>query len=390
MRRKNKGDYTESDKAKEKLTEGREELHDALAYMDKIKVQMADWHGNTTEFFEEVTSEYSRKAEELSNAGELVPVSKAKALFNMLPSLIKREDPTKKRFGRMLNRLVNDAENIYGGLRTKLNEYQVNFNETDKLNETLIKDSKKYVVDIKTHDVDKKELDEALGTLEKRLGEMVSKGEKGEDYLNTKEEILKTKRVLEEVTRKRSSAINKYNNTLNILDALEGFRDENKVMISEGEKLHDTLKTNIDSLSPMFDQISSSADLVEFQNKALDAYDMLKKTFNPAMIAITAVSKGVSKVATERMGESFIEQDTINAVKAITHEHKKELDERREGEDELVKQILSGNSGTAGENTPDDTLVMNENEEGVYEEKTSEEEDKDGASGANKKEKTKE
>lgn len=347
-------------KAKEKLTEGRKELTEALQYMNKIKTNVAKWQDDTKDFFEDVTDTYKAKVEELesSNPNEVRAVTKARAMWSALPSLIKREDPTKKRLGRILNGLVNDADKIYKGLDTKLNEYQERFDDLDTLTGDLITDSKDYRVIIEQTDKKKKELEKELSQLEEKLGKKTDKDSK---YLELRQEKLEKTRLLETVSKERSSALNKYQQALNILDALESFRDENQIMLSEGRNLHETLETNLESLRPLFEQISSSADLVEFQRKALDAYDMLKKTFNPAMIAITAVSKGVSKVATERIGDRFIEQGTIDVVKQLTHEHKKELGERDKKEDEVIEEILGRKQPTKSK-----AVVLEQGEDGTF------------------------
>ncbi|MBL7100575.1 MAG: hypothetical protein ISS23_01330 [Nanoarchaeota archaeon] len=346
--------------AEKRLSEGREELNQALGYMNKIKTEIAQWHGNTREFLEEVTDEYARNAEEMEDRGEIAPIGRAKALWNLLPTLIKKEDPTKKEFGKMLDNLVRDAGGIYEGLDGKLDAYGKKFDETDKLNEKLIDDSQRHLTAIEKFNTRKEELDNGLGSLNEKLSAPETiKGSK--EYLTLRKEILNKKRDLEEVSKQRSMALTKYNSAINILEALDGFRDENQIMLSEGRKLHDTLQTNIDTLKPLFHNISSSASLVEFQREALGAYEMLKKTFNPAMIAITAVSKGVGKVASECIAEDFIEEGTINSVKALTEGHRKELDERTAQEDEVVKEVLG-----ASKKEKEKVEVLTQDEDDVY------------------------
>ena len=322
--------------AQAKLSEGRKELSEALAYMNEIKMSVSEWQADTKDFFDEVKDTYEMKKEELEKTS-LPVISTLKAMWETLPALFRKEDPKNKRFGRVLNSLVRDADNIYKGLEGELERYEERFEEIDGLTGDLIKEAKVYRQGIEEFNSNKKEFEKQLGDLELKLKE---KKEQDEAYLELKGEILETKRTLEGVRKERSSALNKYQQTMNILDALEGFRDENQILLSEGRNLHETLETNLNSLRPLFDHITASADLVDFQRKALDTYDMLKKTFNPAMIAITAVAKGVSKVAAEKQGEKFIESSTIEAVKQLAYKHKEEIEQRSKQEDELIEELL--------------------------------------------------
>lgn len=322
--------------AQTRLSEGRKELSEALAYMNEIKMSVASWQADTKDFFDEVKDTYETKKEEIEKTS-LPVISAIKAAWETLPSLFRKEDPKNKRFGRVLNSLVRDADTIYKGLEGELNRYEERFDEIDGLTGDLIKEAKVYRQGIEEYNTNKKELEKQLGDLEIKLKQMT---DKDEAYLELKEEILEAKRALEGVRKERSSALNKYTQTMNILDALEGFRDENHILLSEGRNLHETLETNLNSLRPLFDHITASADLVDFQRKALDTYDMLKKTFNPAMIAITAVAKGVSKVASEKQGEKFIESSTIEIVKQIAYQHKAEIEKRVQQEDVLIEELL--------------------------------------------------
>lgn len=359
--------------AKKKLSEGRKELGEAIGYMNQIKTDVAEWQQDTKAFLEEVVDAYKNKAEELEHQGSNTAVSRVRAIWETLPALFRKEDPTKKRFGRVLNGLVSDAEKVYTGLDTELGRYEERFQEVDELTGKLIQDSKTYRTNLEEYNSRKTELEKQLSTLEEKLSE---KKIKDQEYLGLRQGVLEKKRELEETRKIRSSLLNKYQQALNMLDAIEGFRDENQVMLSEGRNLHETLETNLNSLKPLFEQISSSADVVEFQRKALDAYDMLKKTFNPAMIAITAVAKGISKVATERMEEKFIEDDTIQAVRALTSAHKKELAERTLREDRLIAGIIS-------QKEEPDTIVLEQDKDGTYKASG---EDKAGEEGTEKKE----
>ncbi|MBM3199794.1 hypothetical protein FJZ53_02565 [Candidatus Woesearchaeota archaeon] len=344
-------------KAQTKLSEGRKELTEALEYMNQIKVSVAQWQNDTKDFFDEVKDVYETKKEDIEKKSHLPVIASIKAAWETLPSLFSREDPTKKRFGRVLSTLVRDADHIYKSLDGELNTYEERFEEVDTLTGDLIRDAKVYRQGIEDFNTQKKDLETQLTGLETKLKEMT---DKNEAYLELKEEILNMKRALEGVRKERSSALNKYQQTMNILDALEGFRDENQILLSEGRNLYETLETNINSLRPLFDNITASADLVEFQRKALDTYDMLKKTFNPAMIAITAVAKGVSKVAAEKQGEKFIESETIEVVKQIVHKHKEEIAQRVEQEDKLIEDILGK------KDEKEDVSEMEQDENGAY------------------------
>ncbi len=340
-------------KAQAKLSEGRKELSEALEYMNSIKTDIAQWQNDTKDFFDEVKDVYESKKEEVEKTSHLPMIAPIKAMWETLPSLFKREDPTKKRFGRMLNSLVRDADNIYQGLETELDHYEERFNEVDGLNDTLLEEAKVYRRGIEEYNSQKKEIEKQLGALEEKLK---AKTEKDEAYLDMKKEILDVKRALEGVTKERSLSLNKYQQTMNILDALEGFRDENHILLTEGRNLHQTLETNLESLRPLFDNITASADLVDFQQKALNTYQMLKDTFNPAMIAITWVAKGVSKVAAEKAGEKFIESDTINAVKQLVYETKEDIKQRQKREDDVIEELL-------GKKVKDNALEMKEGED---------------------------
>jgi len=349
--------------AKGTLSEGREELREALKYMNEVKKKASTWHNDTQSFLQDVTQEYQAKAEELEATSSKPKVlSKIRAAINTLPALINREeDPTKRRFGKVLNTLVYDAEDIYGSLDVHLCIYEKRFEKVDELNGSLIKDLKKYSEGLEESNKGKKKLDKRLKTLEEKLLRHREKGTTGRAYLSTQEEILEKKRELEEVSAKRTLLLNKYKGAVNILETLSDFRDEQKIMLTEGRNLYESLKTNIESLKPLFDQIATSADLVEFQNKASEAYEILKDTFNPAMIAITAVSKGISKVATEQMGEKFIEDKTMEAVRYLTDGHKKELEKRSEKEDMAIDDILK-NKGFQD----DDDITLELQEDGKY------------------------
>jgi len=342
--------------AQTRLSEGRKELNEALAYMNEIKMSVATWQSDTKDFFDEVKTTYETKKEEIEKTS-LPVISTLKAAWETLPSLFHKQDPKNKRFGRVLNSLVRDADNIYKGLGGEIDRYEERFEEIDGLTGDLIKEAKVYRQGIEEFNSNKKELEKQLSGLELKLKEMK---QQDETYLELKEEILETKRVLEGVRKERSSALNKYQQTMNILDALEGFRDENQILLSEGRNLHETLETNLNSLRPLFDHITASADLVDFQRKALDTYDMLKKTFNPAMIAITAVAKGVSKVAAEKQGERFIESSTIEVVRQIAYKHKEEIDQRVKQEDELIEEILKGKT------KKEDVIDLGRDENGSY------------------------
>ena len=328
-------------RTKNKLSQGRQDLEEALQYMNKIKTKVAAWHGNTKEFFEEVTNEYEIKAKKMeNNSGEMTAYNKFKAFCSTLPGLpglVNKQDPTRKRLGNMLDILVNDAENIYSNLNTKIGDYQSDFEDVDTLFDELISNSKKYVSEMEEQDQLKNQHEGALQDLETQL---TASNKQTSDYLDIKKNIIETKRQLEEASRLRSSALNKYNNGLNLLEALESLRDESVIMLSEGKNLYETLQNSVESLKPLFDQVTSAADLAEFQVKALEAHDMLKDTFNPAMIAITAVARGVSKVATERIGENFIEDETIETVRALSYDHQQEMGKRRAQEDKLVDKII--------------------------------------------------
>ncbi len=357
---------TTETRVKDTLSEGRQELEEALEYMNKVKTKVATWHGNTKEFFEEVTNEYEIKARKMEkNNGDLKTYDKFKAFFSTLPGLAKRQDPTRKRFGKMLDTLVNDAEGIYSNLNIKIEDYHSDFKDVDTLFGDLIKDSKKYVSEMGKQDQFKKQYEGALQDLETQLA---ASDKQTTDYLDIKKTIIKTKRQLEEASRLRSSALNKYNNGLNLLDALESLRDESVIMLSEGKNLYETLQNSVESLKPLFDQVSSAADLAEFQVKALEAHDMLKDTFNPAMIAITAVARGVSKVATERIGENFIEDTTIEVVRALSDDHRQEMQRRHVKEDTLIDNIInSQDQGYKPKRLEEQIIDIGKNESGIFE-----------------------
>lgn len=371
---KNAQDYTPSteEKVKHKLSKGREELVAALKYMNQIKTKVGTWHGNTREFFDEVASEYDAKAKKLEEetSTELTTYDKFKAFCSTLPILAtKKQDPTKRRLGKMLDTLVSDAEDIYSNLNGKITDYESNFEKVDDLFDDLIGNSKKYMTTIQEQDILKTKYEGELASLETRLE---AGGRQATDYLDIKKDMIAKKRKLEEASRLRSSALNKYNSALNMLDALDSLRDESVTMLSEGKNLYETLQSSVDSLKPLFDQISSAADLAEFQVKALEAHDMLRDSFRPAMVAVTAVAKGVSKVATERIGEKFIDDKTIEAVKALSYEHQQEMGKRRTEEDKLIEDLMK-NQTSKPKQIEEGITNLEMNSDGTYESKKDEE-----------------
>lgn len=374
-RNKKKGNYGEGDSlisdVNETISEGKKELDEAVRFMNKIKIRISEYHGNKESFFEEVAEDYSRRAEEYeSGSDQPKSVSKLRALVDVfLPVVVggKGPDPTKKKFGKILNTLVADAEDIYGHLDGKLDEHEERFNKIDNLTDGLLLKLKKYRKDVEDYDAQKTQYERELKTLQKKLS---TKKTTGQAYLDLQGNILTKKRELENAQRQRTLAINKYNNTNNIFETLGSLRDGNRILLDEGKILQDTLETNIDTLKPLFDQISSSADLVEFQQKALEAEEMLRDTFNPTIQAIAMMSKGITKTAIERSGQKFITDDTIESVKLITDAQKEEIEEhRKKKEDEMRDEIL----GKKSPKEDADVVVLEENEEGTFEENTAEE-----------------
>lgn len=324
-------------RAQEVISEGRKELNEATNYMDQIKTKVANWQAGTKDFFGEVTDTYEAKKEEIERTSSLPIIASVKAMWETLPSLIRREDPKKKRFGRVLNSLVSDADRIFKGLGDHLDEYEERFDEIDKTPSAMINEAKEYRKGIEEYNNQKKDLEKQLGELELKLSHMV---DRDEEYLKLRGQVLDMKRNVESVRKERSSALSKYQQIMNNLDAIEVLRDEYQILLSEGRNVHETLETTLESLRPLFDHITASADLVEFQRKALDTYEMLRETFNPAMIAITAVAKGVSKVAAETKGQLFIKPGTITAVKQLSYEHKGEIKQRDVQEEEYIEELL--------------------------------------------------
>src|SRR4030042_1250119 len=93
---------TKSDQAQIRLTEGRKELKESLAYMNQIKVSVANFQNDTKSFFDEVKDVYDSKKEEIEKASTLPVIASIKAAWETFPSLFHREDPTNKRFGKVL------------------------------------------------------------------------------------------------------------------------------------------------------------------------------------------------------------------------------------------------------------------------------------------------
>lgn len=346
------------DKAKGAVSKGRQELEEAKARFNRIKGEIADWDKSKQDLFEEVTQTYNAEARKLrGEEEETTALVKVKAFWNTLPALVNREDPKRKRFGSLLRTLVNGADDIYGVLGKTVNDYEEKFEKVDEENENLLENAKTALGEIKAYDKQYKELKKGVYSLEKRIAGKITE----EKRIELRKELLNKKREFNEVERERSSAIGHYTTSKNILEAIEGIRDGQQTIISEGKHMHDNLQTNMDSLRPLFDMIISGVDVVEFQNEAMKTWDMLKGAMNPAMGAAALMSKGMSNILTERMGEKFITDETITAVKAITYEHKLDLETgRRAKEDAMVEEILGNTEKTKK------GVVLEKGKDGVY------------------------
>ena len=324
------------------LSEGRRELDESLQYMDKIKTKLNSLQINTKDIFEKFTQVYESKAREIEeDSTELTQYDKVKAFFSTLPGFAKRDDTPETMFGNMLDALVEEADNEYSKLEKRLKKSGKILESVEEQLDNLIINSKKYGDEMRTYNQDRKNYENKLQDLEAQLADLDNQNI---DYLDIKQDIIETKRGLEKTNRLRSSALNKYNNALNLLDALECFRDENVIMNADGENVYELLVNSSNSIKPLFNMISSSANLADAQVNALKAHDLLKEIFNPAMIAVTAVAKSISKVATERMKEKMIVEPTIDVVRGLSYEHKKEIKERYIEEDMLVDRILNNHA----------------------------------------------
>ena len=324
------------------LSEGRRELDESLQYMDKIKTKLNSLQINTKDIFEKFTQVYESKAREIEeDSTELTQYDKVKAFFSTLPGFAKRDDPPETMFGNMLDALVEEADNEYSKLEKRLKKSGKILEIVEEQLDNLIINSKKYGDEMRTYNQDRKNYENKLQDLEAQLADLDNQNI---DYLDIKQDIIETKRGLEKTNRLRSSALNKYNNALNLLDALECFRDENVIMNADGENVYELLVNSSNSIKPLFNMISSSANLADAQVNALKAHDLLKEIFNPAMIAVTAVAKSISKVATERMKEKMIVEPTIDVVTGLSYEHKKEINERYIEEDMLVDRIINNHT----------------------------------------------
>ncbi|MCK5629912.1 MAG: hypothetical protein KAI26_04810 [Nanoarchaeota archaeon] len=324
------------------LSEGRRELDESLQYMDKIKTKLNSLQINTKDIFEKFTQVYESKAREIEeDSTELTQYDKVKAFFSTLPGFAKRDDTPETMFGNMLDALVEEADNEYSKLEKRLKKSGKILEIVEEQLDNLIINSKKYGDEMRTYNQDRKNYENKLQDLEAQLADLDNQNI---DYLDIKQDIIETKRGLEKTNRLRSSALNKYNNALNLLDALECFRDENVIMNADGENVYELLVNSSNSIKPLFNMISSSANLADAQVNALKAHDLLKEIFNPAMIAVTAVAKSISKVATERMKEKMIVEPTIDVVTGLSYEHKKEINERYIEEDMLVDRIINNHT----------------------------------------------
>lgn len=324
------------------LSEGRRELDESLQYMDKIKTKLNSLQINTKDIFEKFTQVYESKAREIEeDSTELTQYDKVKAFFSTLPGFAKRDDTPETMFGNMLDALVEEADNEYSKLEKRLKKSGKILESVEEQLDNLIINSKKYGDEMRTYNQDRKNYENKLQDLEAQLADLDNQNI---DYLDIKQDIIETKRGLEKTNRLRSSALNKYNNALNLLDALECFRDENVIMNADGENVYELLVNSSNSIKPLFNMISSSANLADAQVNALKAHDLLKEIFNPAMIAVTAVAKSISKVATERMKEKMIVEPTIDVVRGLSYEHKKEINERYIEEDMLVDRIINNHT----------------------------------------------
>ncbi len=324
------------------LSEGRRELDESLQYMDKIKTKLNSLQINTKDIFEKFTQVYESKAREIEeDSTELTQYDKVKAFFSTLPGFAKRDDTPETMFGNMLDALVEEADNEYSKLEKRLKKSGKILESVEEQLDNLIINSKKYGDEMRTYNQDRKNYENKLQDLEAQLADLDNQNI---DYLDIKQDIIETKRGLEKTNRLRSSALNKYNNALNLLDALECFRDENVIMNADGENVYELLVNSSNSIKPLFNMISSSANLADAQVNALKAHDLLKEIFNPAMIAVTAVAKSISKVATERMKEKMIVEPTIDVVTGLSYEHKKEINERYIEEDMLVDRIINNHT----------------------------------------------
>ena len=324
------------------LSEGRRELDESLQYMDKIKTKLNSLQINTKDIFEKFTQVYESKAREIEeDSTELTQYDKVKAFFSTLPGFAKRDDTPETMFGNMLDALVEEADNEYSKLEKRLKKSGKILESVEEQLDNLIINSKKYGDEMRTYNQDRKNYENKLQDLEAQLADLDNQNI---DYLDIKQDIIETKRGLEKTNRLRSSALNKYNNALNLLDALECFRDENVIMNADGENVYELLVNSSNSIKPLFNMISSSANLADAQVNALKAHDLLKEIFNPAMIAVTAVAKSISKVATERMKEKMIVEPTIDVVRGLSYEHKKEIKERYIEEDMLVDRIINNHT----------------------------------------------
>ncbi len=354
------------DKTQGYISEGRQELNDALKWLNKFKSSIAEWESDQDDFFENLNYRYEAKRSELEDNNESdAPNSSIMAIVSTAKSYIpaifnSRKDPTQRQLGEMLEGIVGRGYGMYSTLETHLKTHEEKFEKIDELNESLLNDLEKYTDELRAHEENRKTYKAELQEKEAILGEMETQGS---EYIKLKKEILETKRNYEGTMRKRSKVLVKLASSKNTLGSLEDFRDGEELLITQGWSIYESLKTSTDNLKPIFDQITSAADLAELKVKTLEAYQIQKRAMNTAMITVAALSKAAGKYANEEVYKPFLEESTTQTFKAITDAHKEDIEQYRlDHEQPMIESLLS----EGGSDKVPDLIDMAAGDDGKY------------------------
>lgn len=241
-------------------------------------------------------------------------------------AIFARKDPLSYSLGKQMTHLLG----VFGAYSTRLEDVVVEvrdeFNGVETHLNELLGAQKDIGSLIESQKADLVVKEAAYNSAEAEYqSEMQTNSENGKTQsfkvLELRENSLAKKRELEECERKLSGLIMSYNIAENTAQTLIAYRPTAETTLKDAEGTASSLREVQEKLGPLFKYVSAAAQVTELHARGVNAYMAIRAITNAMLPAVARVSQQTSQMRDAAMvGSSFIEDGTIQALKAIGSE----------------------------------------------------------------------
>ncbi len=313
----------------------KEKVESALMRLDQAKSDAEKELEQAKKALEQIKKRIGRYLDEVKEfdkeAGNLIDYIKGTEindapLYTRAKMMVKKVfkiEPRKRKLSSMLEDLAETAV----GLNEQLEQHIM---DTENLLENTIsvsdesmdacKELAKVIEDLKRkykkHEKDYQKAVSAYNEYINKHGEKFSIEKSTELQQNAK---LKEREV-EDLRLKLLELTTQYKILMNKLNFFSSFERNLRTMISEAKKLSCQIRTEKENIDPIIDAVKQTADLTEYQEKVLEARNVLQAATNTSLLALGQMQKALTKVAGEMTKEPFIKDEVIKALQGIDKE----------------------------------------------------------------------